>query len=117
MLKPSSACGFIVAGESRPKELFSEMPLVWLRPQQAKTIAAASSSTDGNGGGDQVGTAAASSSSSSYACPVYKTLSRAGTLSTTGHSTNFIMMMNLPTDMPASHWINRGVAIFTALAF
>jgi hypothetical protein len=52
-----------------------------------------------------------------YDCPVYKTLTRAGTLSTTGHSTNFIMFLELATDRPQAHWVNRGVALFTALAF
>nr|AML30859.1 axonemal inner arm dynein heavy chain 3 [Marsilea vestita] len=81
--------------ESRPKELYSELPIVWLKPVQFRKAP----------------------ESGIYECPVYKTLLRAGTLSTTGHSTNFVMYIELPTDKPQAHWINRGVGLFTSLAY
>jgi dynein heavy chain len=82
-------------GESKPKELFSEFPMMWLEPVQHRKAP-----TKGI-----------------YDCPCYKIMSRAGTLSTTGHSTNFVMYMEIPSNDTQMHWINRGVALFTQLMF
>jgi dynein heavy chain, axonemal len=82
-----------VLGESRPKELYTEMAVLWLLPKPNRK----------------------KPEHGIYECPVYKTLTRAGTLSTTGHSTNFVLMIELPSDQLQSHWIKRGVALITSL--
>lgn len=81
--------------ESAPKVLFTKMPYIWLKPAKASDI----------------------NFESTYTCPVYKTLDRRGTLSTTGHSTNFVLMIELPIQQRHSlkHWAKRGVAMVTQL--
>lgn len=52
-----------------------------------------------------------------YNCPVYKTLVRNGTLSTTGHSTNYVLDIELPSSETEAKWVRAGVACFLALKY
>jgi dynein heavy chain len=97
-----------------PKELYSPMPVIHLQPVKDRPI----------------------TQSGVYHCPVYKELRRAGMLSTTGHSTNFVMWIELPsgtesifrkslvseTNMQVNFadsdkWCRAGVAAFCALRY
>ena len=83
----------MLIAESYPKVLYDEMPVGLLRPIERKNRA----------------------EFQHYECPLYKTLDRRGVLATSGHSTNFVMEVPVPTDKEESYWIKRGVALFTAL--
>ena len=48
-----------------------------------------------------------------FECPFYKTNVRAGTLSTTGHSTNHVCNFDLPSNEEPAHWIRRGAALIS----
>ena len=52
----------------------------------------------------------------SFRHPIYKVSTRAGTLSTTGHSTNFVRFLDIPAgEEGPSHWVKRGVAFLCML--
>lgn len=50
-----------------------------------------------------------------YQAPLYKTPVRAGVLSTTGHSTNFVLPILLESNKPSDCWVLRGTALVTSI--
>merc|ERR1712010_94783 len=91
--------------DSRPKQLFSPAPIMHLSPCKDRE--------EPTGG--------------IYRCPIYKVLSRRGILSTTGHSTNFVMWIEIPSNredginndgkVDQLEWAKGGVAAFCSLKF
>jgi dynein heavy chain len=99
-----------VIAESHPRELFVTIPYIHLSPK-LKTLVPVVEGIPEQYTGSLTGTAHV------YLCPVYKTSFRQGVLSTTGHSTNFVMLIRLPmaAEHKQKHWIKRGVAMLTQL--
>lgn len=82
-----------VLAEMHPKILYDSMPLIWMFP-----IKEAEFQDQGR-----------------YKSPMYKTSERKGVLSTTGHSTNYVLPVYLDTTLPSAHWIKRSVALLLQL--
>jgi dynein heavy chain len=78
--------------ESHPRVLIEAAPVLWLRPCRFDGVDVRPS----------------------YDCPVYRTGERRGILATTGHNSNFLMYMKMPSDLPEHHWILRGVCMLTS---
>jgi len=77
-------------GQPVPKELYSELPILKMTPVADRTPP-----TRGV-----------------YDCPLYRVTSRTGTLKTTGHSTNFVSFIELPTILGKDVWVRAGTASF-----
>lgn len=88
------SCGSHQIEDSRPKELFTDLPPLHFLPMKNREP-------------DML----------NYRCPTYKVVSRKGVLLTTGHSTNFVMYIEMQTDKPINKWIKAGMAAFLALRY
>ncbi len=91
--------------DSLPKQLYTDVPVIHLLPEKNRKDV----------------------TKDVYRCPVYKILSRRGVLSTTGHSTNFVMWIEIPSkrtnvvnnagQSDQEEWIRAGVACFSSLMY
>ena len=81
--------------ESDPKVLFTDAPVFWFKPTTSDKRA----------------------EFAHYLCPIYRTAERRGVLATTGHSSNFVINLTIPSDKPQNHWIKRGVAGLLSLSY
>ena len=79
--------------EAKPRQLFSAAPPMWIKPCPSTELPAYKC----------------------FECPLYRTSERRGMLSTTGHSTNFVLFVKMPTHLPADHWVQRGVTLVLSL--
>ena len=104
--------------ESLPQILYAPMPCMLLTPEVERL--APHGCAPWFAPLDEPGSATASAGrgtvdSPVYVCPLYKTLGRKGNITLTGHSTNFVLNVELPSGkMQHTHWVKRSVALFCA---
>lgn len=87
--------------EMSSKQLHDQLPIILFQPAVYHDMP----QSQGRGSEDEM----------NYECPVYRTSERGGTLSTTGHSSNYILDLMLPSRHPTHHWVCRGAAALTQL--
>ena len=80
--------------ESEPKILYMKCSRVWFKPWKPEDFKT-DTFTD---------------------TPIYKTSIRKGVLMTSGHSTNFVLLLRMPTRLAPNYWVKRGVIIFLGTA-
>jgi dynein heavy chain len=87
--------------ESEPGVMCSSLPVIHFVPAQHSAPPALLAESDPK----------------EYQCPLYKTSVRAGILSTTGQSTNFVLCVGLPIRQgtESDFWVLQGVALLCAL--
>lgn len=78
--------------DSRPGEIFTKVPIILFVPVSNKIA-----------------------DSEETLLPVYKTSARAGVLSTTGHSTNFIIFIDCQSSQKPNYWVLKGAAFLCQL--
>ena len=82
-----------VLDESEPKVLFSPAPTMWLKTVRSADVR----------------------SFPAYSCPWYRTADRRGVLATTGHSSNYVARILIPSDKDPQWWVRRGVCLLLTL--
>ena len=92
--------------DSQPRVLLTPMASIWLKPKvKSKEV-----EEDEEGGAEDT---MPSAEAPIYSMPLYNTSCRFGTLSTTGHSTNFIKYLIVSAGShDAAYWTKRGTAAF-----